>query len=254
MKQFLLGMQFLLQGYRDLFHPRVRHYVYIPILINIIVFSILFYFAFQYTLSKLSFLTLANLPSWLAWLGSIVDVLHSIVVVLLFTLLFGIFSFLATLCANLFAAPFNGLLCDTFSNVLGFHSPKVSFFKLIRTTILRELRKASHTLPRALGVAILCLILHFIPPFNLLTPFIFYWFSAVTMAIQYCDYPADNFQVSFSDVLLKIKQNRSLHWGFGLSVALMSTIPIINFMVMPAAVLGATRLWHVHTKSADIHV
>ncbi len=164
---------------------------------------------------------------------------------LIATFFLGIFSILATLGANLLGAPFNGLLSEALSEQLTSEKiPNQALTPMIVSATKRELVKFGYTLPRMLGVFILAGILYFIPVLNLLSPVLLYWFSAWMMAIQYLDYPADNHQMPFKDFLILLKKERGLCLTFGLAVSLLASIPFANFIVMPAAVLGATYLWH----------
>jgi len=63
------------------------------------------------------------------------------------------------------------------------------------------------------------------------------------MSVQYCDYPMDNHQFSFAAVKERLRRRRMTALGFGGLVSLMSSIPILNFFVVPAAVCGATVFW-----------
>jgi CysZ protein len=40
-----------------------------------------------------------------------------------------------------------------------------------------------------------------------------------------------------------LRRRRALSLGFGAAAAGLTTIPILNFVVMPAAVAGATAMW-----------
>jgi CysZ protein len=40
-----------------------------------------------------------------------------------------------------------------------------------------------------------------------------------------------------------LRRHRSLSIGFGSAAAGLTMIPIVNFVVMPAAVAGATAMW-----------
>ena len=67
--------------------------------------------------------------------------------------------------------------------------------------------------------------------------------GAWMMSIQYVDYPVDNHRGSFADVKEAVRGRRLSSMGFGGFVALCSSIPVVNFFVVPAAVVGATLLW-----------
>jgi CysZ protein len=147
--------------------------------------------------------------------------------------------------ANLLGAAFNGLLSEALSKELTQSPlPTSSLLKVAITSTKREFVKLFYYLPRMIGVLILAAILYFIPVVNLLAPVVIYWFSAWMMAIEYLDYPADNHHVSFKELLKIIKKEKGLCLSFGLTISLFASIPFANFIVMPAAVLGATYLWH----------
>ena len=40
-----------------------------------------------------------------------------------------------------------------------------------------------------------------------------------------------------------LKQRQGLSYSFGVTVALFAMIPIINLVIMPVAICGATALW-----------
>jgi CysZ protein len=63
------------------------------------------------------------------------------------------------------------------------------------------------------------------------------------MSIQFVDNPMDNHQRSFADVKEAVRSRRLSSLGFGGLVALCTGIPLVNFFVVPAAVVGATLLW-----------
>lgn len=240
---FQAGANYVFLGFKDIFHPKVRHFIYVPIIINLIIFSVIFYYGAQYAYHKLSFLS-PTLPSWLHWLSGFLTFIKNTLLFFIFTLSIGIITLASTLCANLIAAPFNGLLSEAFSKALNATLPNRSLGQTISQTISRELVKFLYYLPRAILLGIVAVILYFLPPVNLIIPVLFYWFSAWMMAIQYIDYPADNFHINFSTTMKKLKERRMLCLGFGLTVTLLSSIPFVNFIVMPAAVISATRLWH----------
>ncbi len=175
---------------------------------------------------------------WLSWLKTglsyIIWPIAVITILLVFGLLFG------TL-ANWIAAPFNGLLAEKVElhltgQSLG-DSGVMDIVKDIPRTFGRELAKLTYYLPRAVGF----LILFFILP--LIGQVLWFLFSAWMMAIQYCDYPFDNHKVPFKHMKDILKQNKSHTFSFGITVSIFSLIPIVNFLVMPVAVCGATALW-----------
>ncbi|WP_426417057.1 sulfate transporter CysZ [Aestuariirhabdus sp. LZHN29] len=234
------GASAFLAGFGLLTRPGLRVFVAIPLLINILLFTLLIYVASEQFSSWVQ-IALNWLPGWLSFLDWLMWPLFAFtIVVILF------FSF--TIVANLIAAPFNGLLAEVCERQLriefGEPGQEIPFSwkelgLLIPRTLGREVTKLLYFAPRALVL----LIISWIPVINLAAPFLWALFGAWTMAIQYVDYPADNNQMRFNDMLQSLKRRRLLCLGFGGCVSLLMLIPVVNLLIMPAAVTGATRLW-----------
>ena len=76
-----------------------------------------------------------------------------------------------------------------------------------------------------------------------MAPVLWFLLGAWMMSIQFVDYPMDNHQLGFADVKEAVRSRRLSSMGFGGLVALCTSIPVVNFFVVPAAVVGATLLW-----------
>ena len=63
------------------------------------------------------------------------------------------------------------------------------------------------------------------------------------LALQYTDYPMGNHELFVKEELILLRKHRGRSLGFGGAVTLMATIPVINFLAMPAAVAGGTAFW-----------
>ena len=101
MKQFRLGVNFLLSGFKLILKPGVRVYVLIPLLIN----SLLFTGAILYGANTLNELIDTLLVQW-QWLEWLTWLLWPIFVIIALAIVFFCFSIIA----NLIGAPFNGFL------------------------------------------------------------------------------------------------------------------------------------------------
>ena len=66
------------------------------------------------------------------------------------------------------------------------------------------------------------------------------------MAVQYKDYAFDNHKVPFDVMKKALKQHQGLSYSFGITVAIFSMIPIVNLIVMPVAICGASAIWVDH--------
>ena len=196
-------------------------------------FSIAFYYMFLQLEHYMELLT-QWLPDWLEWLSSLLWPL-AIVAVLV------IFSFIFTTIANWIAAPFNGLLSEKIEAMLTNNvAPKGQFSDVVKDiprTLGREWKKLCYYLPRAIGFFLLMLFLPFVGQV------IWFLFIAWMMAVQYIDYPFDNHKISFQQMKTALKQQQGLSYSFGITVTVFSMIPIVNFIVMPVAICGATAMW-----------
>jgi CysZ protein len=232
-------MDYFFQGFRLITTKGLKRFVFFPLAINLILFSAGFYYLFGEISSSIVWLT-DLIPDW-EWLSWLKDSLNYIIwpiavisILLVFALIFGTM-------ANWIAAPFNGLLAEKVEQHLTGQrmddTGLTDVFKDIPRTFGRELAKLSYYLPRAFGF----LLLFFILP--LFGQVLWFLFSAWMMAVQYCDYAFDNHKVSFTDMKRILQANRSQSFSFGITVSVFSLIPILNFLVMPVAVCGATALW-----------
>jgi CysZ protein len=230
------GASYFFKGFSLIKQKGIRRFVFIPLLINVVLFSI----AFSYVYSELTSYIgriMTWLPSWLDWLSVIIWPLAVLSILV-------IFSFLFSSVANWLAAPFNGLLSEKMEAILsGKPTPKGEVFDVIKDvprTLSREWKKLSYYLPRAIGFFIILCVL---PIFGQI---IWFLFISWMMAIQYKDYPFDNHKIPFTQMKDILKQNQGISYSFGVTVALFSMIPIVNLVVMPVAICGATALWVDH--------
>lgn len=230
------GAQYLLRGAKMLSHRSLRLFVIIPLAVNIIIFGSLIGFTVNY-LSALMASWLGMIPQWLGFIEWILWPLIGITLSL-------ITGYIFTAVALLIASPFNALLAEKAEELIT-GKPVDALEGLgaallaIPRGIMREVLKLLYYIPMFLFI----LILSFIPGPNVLSPFLWLLLGAWMMSIQFLDYPMDNHQLSFADVKEAARFRRLSTLGFGGGVALCAGIPIVNFFVIPAAVVGATIMW-----------
>jgi CysZ protein len=241
------GIGYFFKGFELIQLKGIRRFVLIPLLINFLFFSTAFYFIFTELEYYMAILT-GWLPSWLNWLSSVLWPMAVITILI-------IFSFIFSTGANWLAAPFNGLLSEKIELLLlqeklkdkAVDEPTVNdsmmdIVKDIPRTLDRELQKLTYYLPRAIGFFILLWIL------PVIGQVMWFLFVAWMMAVQYKDYPFDNHKIPFSAMKQTIKQHKSLSYSFGVSVTVFSMLPLVNLIVMPVAICGATALWVDHYR------
>lgn len=229
----LSGARYLLEGMRLITQPGLRAFVVVPLLINILVFSAAIYAGvglFEGFIATLE----SRLPSWLGWIDWLLWPLFVLVLVLV------VFNSFA-LVANLIASPFNGLLADKVERMLTGHAITEGtslggVLAELVPTLLEELRKLVYAL--ALAVPFLFLLL--VP---VIGQVLWFFYLSWILAVQYADYPMGNHGLRFREMRQRLARARATSLGFGGAATLLSMIPVVNFILMPSAVAGATLMW-----------
>lgn len=230
----------LSRGTRCVYQPGMRRYVFLPILVNLIVYVSMFSFVLNRFDGWLAH-WMNMVPTWLDWLSWLIWPVFviSLLVVVFFTF---------TLVTSLIAAPFYGFLAAKVEIQVTGREPldDRNFTKTAIDAVSRELVKLAYILPRAAAL----FVISWIPGLNLFAPLLWALFSAWVMAITYLDYPMDNNKVTFADM----RQRLSKHWWqsltFGGLVTLITWIPLANLFLIPGAVAGAVLLWDDHYRNA----
>ncbi len=230
-----------MDGFRLISKPGLRRFVCIPLLINTILFALLF-LVMQHYMGAFNHWFEHYLPAWLHWLSVILWIVF-------FVSFFLILTYTFVTIANIICAPFNSFLAEKVELYLtGQVKESRSLyenFKDIPRIVGRQLKILGYYLPRAL----LILILLFLPVVQAAAAIVWFLFNAWFMALTYIDYPTDNNRVSISSVRVWLNERRWVALGFGGSVLVASMIPIVNFFTIPAAVAAATKWWVEEQKS-----
>ncbi len=232
----ITGCAYLTQGFQIILQPGFRLFLLVPLVVNIILFSLLILWAYSMVDGWMAAL-MSFLPDWLSFLTWLFWLAYFMVI--LMTLFYG---FVAA--ANLIGAPFYGYLAElTEKHLRNEHVEQTFSWRELATmiprTVLREIQKILYYLPRVL----LLLLLGLIPGINILVAFAWFLFSGWMMAIQYIDYPADNHQMSFKDMRRFLASRRLTSLGFGMLTFGLTLLPVLNLLALPAAVCGAVAFW-----------
>ncbi len=220
----VLAIGFLFKGLTLLAKPELRKFIIIPMLINVVLYSAALTLGYFY----ISDLINQFIPSWLQWLSW---VLWPLFFVSFF--IAGFFTF--SVVANLLAAPFYGKLsAKTLAMVDGKSLENVE--QPLAKVLVAETKRIGYLVTRALPL----LILSIIPGLNVIAPFLWALFGAWGMALEYLAYPLENEGVLFSEQKVLVKSVRFGALSFGGLAVLGLTIPVLNIIVAPAAVIGAT--------------
>ncbi|WP_333002665.1 sulfate transporter CysZ [Vibrio coralliilyticus] len=235
------GFGYFFYGLELAVKPGIRQFVLLPLLANFLLVGGALFYLFSHLDVWIEQL-MGQLPGFLSWLSYILWPL------LVLTILATISYFFSTL-ANFVAAPFNGLLAEKVEEHLtGRAVNDDGMLAVVKDTpriLAREWKKLLYVLPKAIGLFILLLI----PALGqTLGPILWFGFTAWMLAVQYCDYPFDNHKVPFNEMRNSLKQKQGKAYSFGALVAIFTTIPILNLIVMPVAVCGATAIWVAEFK------
>ena len=220
----LLAIGFLFKGFKLLVRPELRKFVVIPLLINVVLYSVALVLGYFY-ISDLIGHFITDRLAWLSW------VLWPLFFISFFIAAF--FTF--TVLANILAAPFYGTLS---AKTLAMVSDKAyaTAEQPLAKVLVAQLKRMGYLAGRALPL----LVLSFVPGVNVLAPFLWLLFGAWSMALEYLAYPLENQGVLFAEQKKLVKSVRLGALSFGGVVVLGSSIPVLNIIVAPAAVIGAT--------------
>lgn len=244
---FALGPRYLLRGFQLIREPNLRMFAIAPIAVNVVVIvGLLWLFGAQWA-DWLNVLLPENLslPGWLQWLETVLDVVEAILWLLGLLLVLLVFCYSFTLLANLIGGPFNGLLSARVERHLVGDEPDsgMNLAQEAGDAVLGECRLWLYYLKRALVLLLVTLALFFIPFINAVIPLLWFAFGAFMLSFEYMDNPMGNRGMAFRDKIACLRQRRWLYLGFGSAVTLVTMVPVVNLIVMPAAVAGATALW-----------
>ena len=233
MKEFRRGFGYAFAGLGMLRKPGLKRFVLLPLLVNIVVFSAAGYWAFN-GLGRLTDWIEARLPNWLDWLTWLIWPLAILAFLVAIWLLF-------TIVANLIASPFNGILSERVAAHLGHGQtgPEIPLWREVVNAPVHEVRKLAWFALLAIPVVLLSLV----PGVNAIASVLWLIYGAWILAAEYMDYPLGNRGMAFRDQRSLVGRRRGLALGFGAGVLLMTSVPVLNFAAMPAAVTGATILW-----------
>jgi len=235
--EFFKGAGYLFKGFGLIHKKGIRKFAYIPMAINTLLFS----FAIWLGVNKFDQWINHFIPTWLPeWLLSwIMWFIWPLFAGLLILIVFFSFSIIA----NLLAAPFNGVLAEAVeTKLLGETPPNLSWKEILKDApklIWNEIRKLMYILMWMVPL----FIFSWIPVLNIIAPVLWVAFSSWMLALDYHDYPMGNHQLKFPQQRALLRQKRSLALGFGLATLGATMIPFVNFLVIPAAVAGATALY-----------
>jgi len=227
------------EGLQLIFSPGFRRFVLIPILLNIFIFILISATSLDYAQAMFASIE-THLPHWLLWLKWLLWPLLALVLLITYGYCFNLLT-------TIIAAPFLGLLAEKIAaHTTGITPPDEPLSSLIPRTFKRELIKLGYFLPRSLCMVLLILALLLLPGANLLGAILGGLWGSWCLALQFCDYAADNHQIPFPKVRAQLGEQKLKSFAFGGLVLLGSMIPVVNIVMTPLAVAAGTIYWVNH--------
>lgn len=235
----LAGISYFINGLSLINTTGIRRYVLVPLLINIIVFSFGLWFAVSQFEIFIAW-ALSELPSWLSWLEWIMWPLFALT-------FYGLVFFGFSIFANIIASPFSGPLAAAVERHLQGEEDIVAsnkpFIQEAKDAIVNEFIKLKHSLYLMMPLAFLSLISFAFPLISPLVAVLWMLYTVWVLTLEYADFPMANHGMVFRDIREKLANKRLLSLGFGSMVMIATLIPFVNFLVMPIAVAGATKMY-----------
>lgn len=211
----------------------LRRFVLLPLAINVVLFVLAIWAATHYFDTFLDFV----LPpgSWLDYLRWLLWPLFALA--WLIAVFYGF-----TITANLIGAPFNGVLAARAEHLITGSmppEPPPQGLAVVLPVLKSELGKLWYLVSRAIPV----LILFLIPGLNVLALPLWLALGCWFLALEYGDYPLANHGIEGAAQRQALQRRRLDSLAFGAGIMVMTLIPGLNFLAMPAGVVGATQLW-----------
>jgi len=242
---FFGAMSYVRVGARLVRTPGLRRFVWVPLAINMLVFGGLGWWIYALSTGWIASWSLFQTVADFKIVALIATLLKWLFTVVLF---FGL-AYAFTLLANLIGAPFNGLLAERVeAHLLGEATDPAPTWLTLLKSLPRLMGSEVRKLLYLLLWMIPLLILQFIPLLNIVAPLLIFLFGAWMFALEYFDYPMGNHGKLFKEVRRELRTQRRSALGFGVVIAGLSLVPIVNLFIMPVAVAGATAMYVDHFR------
>lgn len=225
-----------MHGFRVLREPSLRTLVIVPLVINFALYAGGLWVAVHY----FALFMQSVLPQWLGFLQWILWPVFGLVFLF-------VVAFTFTLVANVLGAPFYAVLAERLVAAAGLESAqRAGAVRSAARGMWVELRRVAAYLLRALPF----LLLFLVPGINLAAPFLWLAFSAWSLAQDYFAYPLDALGLPYDEQRRVLRELGTERFVFGALVQLGLAIPLLNVLVSPAAVAGATHCLIARLKPA----
>ena len=229
--RFFKGTGYLFRGASTLLTGRgLWRWALLPLIINFVLFAAVGAFgvwaAFHYTGGAAG-------ESWWATLLALL----AAALTLAAYFLVGFFTF--GLVANLLASPFNELLSQGTERLLTGATGEIKD-RVLAAEMLRAALAALKLFALEMAITVPALLALLIP---VVGPVLLALLGGFFLALAFLDYPLDRRKLGVKQKLAFCRRHRAEAMGFGLTVYAAMLVPFLNVLMIPAAAVGATRLY-----------
>ncbi len=217
-------------------HRGLWKYAAAPVAISTVVLGVAYYLLYHFFLVTLG----GVIGTQWYW-----QVLYYVALVAGAVLMLVVFFFVFNIVASTIAEPFNELIAEkTEQLVTGtFNDTPFSFVQLIKDSS-RGLAHTLRILGTYLGLLVSALLLWVIPGIGgILFTGATILLSSYMFSYEYLSYPMDRRRFTFRDKRRFLRSRWRSTLGFGLGCAAVASVPLVNLLLIPAAVTGATLLF-----------
>ncbi|MBS1515563.1 MAG: EI24 domain-containing protein [Bacteroidetes bacterium] len=248
MKDFFYGLFYPFKSIGFFFrHPKVILLSLIPTALNIIVYSLIFYFSYK---NLTNYLPMADGQSENITLELIEKIYNYILYVLTFLLVFLVSYLFYVIIGGIISAPFNETISQYVEEtVTGIKCPDVPFLKDTWLSIKGEIFK----LLFYFSIIIPLYFVNFIPVAGtIISTVIGLLFSFFYNSLDFFDYPMQRKNFRLRDKIKAANTGGLFTYGFGVTAFLMMFLPFINSLFKPLLVVAGTKLYleKINTVSA----
>ncbi len=237
------GFRYVLRGFKFplIEHPRLIGFVVVPALINVLLFVGLLAAMGTWGGGWVSGLLDGAIAGEHAWYVTPFVWLLRIFSWLVVATVIGALSFVTVyLIGGVIAAPFNDVLSEKVESIrMGTPEPPFSLKKTVGDALFAMGQELRRVVLLLLVYAVL-LPLHLVPVFGTV---IWAWLGFLILALDQLDIPLTRNRYRLTDRIGAVKQNVLVSTGFGAACAALLWVPLLNFLCLPAAVVGGTLLY-----------
>src|SRR3989338_9911458 len=235
-QDFKSGFMAPFQGIRFLFKfPSLLRLALIPFLINILLFIGLIFTLYK-NFEPLIALLITKPETWY-WV-----VLYYIFYAVALVLLLILGTLILCLIGNILASPFHEWIAQKVKTIVKGDVIDAPFSFAFA---LKEFRRIFVTQCKKLSLIVILVLFSL---FLVLIPgagiFLSGFISLLLLTLQFMDFPFEIERLSFSQQLHFFFHSFFAWIGFGLAISCLLTIPLLNLLVLPVGVIGASLLYY----------